>query len=297
MRPLLACNAPENLNTLPYPVFSSEKLDGIRCIIKDGVAYSRTLKPIRNAYIQATLGRPEFNGFDGELVVGDPNASDCMRRTNSGVMSADGEPDFVYWTFDLWNRPGIQYQHALESLIERVSDHPHIKVLHQRICKTSACVEAHERAALDDGYEGLIVRRIDGAYKFGRSTKREGYLLKVKRYRQDEAVIVDYQPWFRNENDPELDALGYTKRSSAREGKVALDMLGALVVEGWHPYSAHERIEFNIGTGFTINERRLLWEMRESLIGKTITYKFFPTGSKDRPRHPVFVSFRDPSDM
>lgn len=79
MKPLLACNAPANLNSLPYPLFASVKLDGIRCVIKDGVALSRTLKPIRNQYIQSLLGRPEFNGLDGELIVGDPAASDCMR--------------------------------------------------------------------------------------------------------------------------------------------------------------------------------------------------------------------------
>lgn len=110
MKPLLACPTPANLNSLPYPLFASEKLDGIRCIIKDGIALSRTLKPIRNRYIQSILGRPELNGLDGELIVGDPAASDCMRKTNSGVMSFDGEPDFAYYVFDIWNRPGIQYK-------------------------------------------------------------------------------------------------------------------------------------------------------------------------------------------
>ena len=297
MRPMLATNVPENLNTLPYPLMASPKLDGIRCIVKDGVALSRTLKPIRNRYIQSLLGRSDLNGFDGELVVGDPNASDCMRVTNSGVMSADGEPAFTYHVFDLWNRPGIQYRHALHQLETIAKGQPNISVLPQRRVHNSSDLEALERHFLDDGYEGLIVRREDGQYKFGRSTKKEGYLLKVKRYRQDEATVVGYEPLYRNENDPELDALGYTKRSTHKDGKVELPLLGALVVEGWHPTLHDIRIAFKIGTGFTLAERERLWTAREDLIGQYVSYKYFPLGSKDRPRHPVFVVFRDKDDL
>lgn len=55
--------------------------------------------------------------------------------------------------------------------------------------------------------------------------------------------------------------------------------------------------EFEVGTGFTLAERDRFWRERESLVGKFVTYKFFPTGSKDRPRHPVFISFREQDDL
>lgn len=300
MRPLLACNAPTNLNSLPYPLFASVKLDGIRCVIKDGVALSRTLKPIRNHYIQSLLGRPEFNGLDGELIVGDPAASDCMRKTNSGVMSFDGEPDFKYYVFDIWNRPGVQYKDALESLYDkpfgtRLANHPNIEVLQQYTVKTSNEVEAIEQSALDDRHEGIILRRPDGTYKYGRSTVKEGFLYKLKRYLQSEAVVIGVEPYQTNNNAAELDALGYTKRSSAKAGKVDLDFLGALKVRGRFQESTD--VTFNIGTGFTMYERELLWKQRESLLGKIVTYKFFSVGSKDKPRHPVFVSFRSEDDL
>ncbi len=293
MRPLLACNAPENLNTLPYPLISSPKLDGIRCLIKDGIAYSRTLKPIRNNYIQSLIGRSEFNGLDGELIVGDPTAPDCMRVTNSGVMSFHGEPDFKFYVFDIWDRPGIQYHEALSDLINRPFSH-YVKNLDQVWCHKTADVEQFEQFVVTAGYEGLILRRPNGLYKYGRSTLKEGYLLKLKRFTQDEAVVIGYEPWQRNENDPEINALGYTQRSHAKDGKVSLPMLGAFIVKGMFQDIL---TTFNIGTGFTIGERALLWEKRNELIGRTVTYKYFPSGSKDCPRHPVFVSFRDPSDV
>lgn len=294
MKPLLACNAPANLNSLPYPLFASVKLDGIRCVIKDGVAFSRTLRPIRNHYIQSLLGRPEFNGFDGELIVGDSAASDCMRKTNSGVMSFDGEPNFKYYVFDIWSRPGIQYKDALETLA-KVANHPNIEVLQQYTVKTPNDVEAIERTALDDGHEGIILRRPDGAYKYGRSTAKEGYLFKLKRYLQEEAVVTGFEPLRHNDNEPTTNALGYTQRSSAQDGKIDLPLLGALIVKG--KFGEYDNVVFNIGTGFTLYEREMLWQNRAGLVGKIVTYKFFPTGSKDKPRHPTFIAFRDEDDM
>ena len=295
MKPLLACSAPENLNSLPYPLFASEKLDGIRCVIKDGIALSRTLKPIRNRYIQSILGRPELNGLDGELIVGDPAASDCMRKTNSGVMSFDGEPDFAYYVFDIWDRRGAKYKDVKGILPSICVKHPKTVALLHRLCHNATDVESYEREALDEGFEGLILRRPDGTYKYGRSTAKEGFLYKLKRYHQDEAAIIGYEALEHNDNIPEINELGYTHRSSSADGKIKLPLLGALVVEG--KFQDFSKVTFNIGTGFTMAERETFWQQRDTLIGQIVTYKVFPTGSKDRPRHPVFVSFRDASDL
>jgi len=289
---MLACNAPEDLNSLFYPLFVSPKLDGIRCLIKDGVAYSRALKPIRNRYIQSILGRPAYNGLDGELIVGDPTANDCMRITNSGVMSIEGEPDFRYYTFDIWNR-SVPYNKVLLQIL--TMELAYVIPLTQRICKRPEAVNACEEDALTAGYEGLILRRPDAPYKFGRSTLREGYLLKLKRYCQEEAIIIGYEPLQHNDNDAEINALGYTQRSSAKDGKVDLPLLGNLIVKGM--FQNQPGVVFSIGTGFTLLERETLWAKRDWLINKIVTYKFFPTGSKDKPRHPVFKSFRDPEDL
>ena len=40
IKPLLACEVP--LEQVKFPVYVSTKLDGIRCLIIDGVAYSRS---------------------------------------------------------------------------------------------------------------------------------------------------------------------------------------------------------------------------------------------------------------
>lgn len=291
LRPMKAIHAPEDLSSLPFPLWTSTKLDGIRCIIKDGVAYSNSLKPIRNRFVQAELGKT-LNGLDGELIVGEPNAWDCMRKTNSGIMSFDGEPDFKFHVFDRWDRVKAPYRDAYYNVLN--IDHPRCEAVPSLPVFDVKGLEGLEKRTLDDGYEGLILRRPDGMYKYGRSTLREGYLIKLKRYHQAEAAIVDTTPLLSNLNPPELNELGYTHRSAAQGGKMEMPLLGALVVKG---FFGGLMTEFEIGTGFTMAERDRFWRERESLIGKFVTYKFFPTGSKDRPRHPVFISFRDEDDL
>lgn len=297
MKPMLACPAPNYLNTLRYPVLVSEKLDGIRCVIKDGVALSRTLKPIRNKYIQSVLGKPCYNGLDGELIIGDPTAKDCMRATNSGVMSIEGTPDFKYFVFDIWDRPGINYKNVVQTLESRrsiYSNNPHITILSQRLCYNADTLTAYEDNALSAGYEGLIVRCPNSYYKFGRATQKEGVFYKLKRFTQDEAVVVGYKPLLKNDNDAAINALGYTQRSAAMSGKIEMPLLGALTLKALHD---GEIVTFDIGTGFTFNERYDLWLERRSLIGKIVTYKYFSVGIKEKPRQPVFVSFRDIDDL
>src|SRR5258707_792756 len=95
-KPMLAGDAPKDIT---FPVMASAKLDGIRCIVVNGVALSRSFKPIPNKHVQKILAEG-FDGLDGELIVGEPGAPDVYSKTNSAVMSQDGTPDFTFYVFD-----------------------------------------------------------------------------------------------------------------------------------------------------------------------------------------------------
>ena len=109
-KPMLAASC-DDIDQLRYPLLATQKIDGIRCLIIDGVAMSRSLKPIPNRYIQSIIGKREYNGLDGELVVGS-----SFQQATSGIMSSDGEPDFTYHVFDLWDRAGATYYDRDEDL-------------------------------------------------------------------------------------------------------------------------------------------------------------------------------------
>jgi DNA ligase-1 len=70
-RPLLAGNFDPKKAKFPY--IATPKIDGIRFLMVDGIALSRTFKPIRNRHIQSLLQQYLPNGIDGELTSGQIN--------------------------------------------------------------------------------------------------------------------------------------------------------------------------------------------------------------------------------
>jgi len=286
MKPMLSHTITDT-TAVRYPVLVSQKLDGIRCLIINGVAVSRNLKPIRNEYVQAIIGMSEYNGLDGELIVGDPFAEDCYRVTSSGVMSKDGEPDFTYYVFDRWNRPSDGFADRLAATQSgcRVKRVPH----HWAYCE--ADLLRIEEVLLAKGAEGVMVRSLDGTYKYGRSTMKEGTLGKLKRFSEDDFLVVDFEERFHNANPATVNALGHTERSMHVENMIGRGDLGALVLE------TSEGKRFTCGTGFDDATRREIWGNKEKYVGRWAKVKHFPIGVKDLPRFPVFMGFRDENDM
>lgn len=286
-KPMLAVDAPTKIS---FPMLASPKLDGIRCTVWGGRAFSRSLKPIPNAFVTDTIRAADLpDVLDGELVVGPAGAEDVYRRTTSGVMSRDGEPNFTFWVFDIV-RQGETAAHRQARLQAIGLTLPAwCRVLPQKLVSSPAELAAFEVDCLAGGFEGVILRHPDGQYKHGRSTVKEGLLLKVKRFVDSEAEIVGVEELMRNGNEAFENELGYTARSTAKEGLVPAGVLGALVCR------AANGVEFKIGTGFTAEMRATLWG--QSLVGKTAKYKHFEVGAKDAPRHPVFLGFRHLEDM
>jgi DNA ligase-1 len=68
--------------------------------------------------------------------------------------------------------------------------------------------------------------------------------------------------------------------------------LGSLLVR-----DLKSKVEFEIGTGFTEQQRVELWLDRMNLRGKLVKYKSQPVGVKDKPRFPVFLGWRDRRDL
>jgi len=283
-KPMLASECTD-LHKLQLPVYISRKLDGIRTLSTDQFV-SRSLKPIRNKYIQS-LFKPEFYGLDGELIVGDPGAKNVFQVSSSGIMSSDGEPDAKYYVFDRWNVDG-----GFSERMPVAMDNPFIVVVEQVLCHTIEEILTLEQKYLAEGMEGIMIRKYDGPYKNGRSSEREGYLLKRKPFADAEAEIIGFEELLHNANDATTNALGRTERSSHKENLVPLDTLGALVVKC-------DKFEetFKIGTGYDHATRKWIWDNRDSLIGKLVKFKYQEIGVKDKPRFPVFLGIRNEEDM
>lgn len=288
-KPLLAGKF--DADKIRFPVLASAKIDGVRCIIINGVAMSRSLKPIPNAYVQKQIGKAKYNGLDGELMVGWIGGKDVYRNTVSAVMSEDGEPNFTFWVFDNCTNPTLPFSKRFES-VQKFDGEKNINVLPHFNIDDHDALDKFEAKQLQRGLEGVILRSYSGHYKYGRSSTNEGILLKLKRFEDSEATILDVEELLSNQNEAKKNALGHTERSSHKDNMVPMGTMGALNVR-----DLKSKVEFSIGTGFDAADREAFWKDRKSMIGKIVKYKYFASGSKDKPRFPVFLGFRDKRDM
>jgi len=279
----------KNMSKLQFPVLASFKLDGIRCVIHNDQPSSRTLKPIPNNFVRDQIWF--YPPFDGELLVGDPTDPTAFNKSTSGMMSHGGEPDFTYWVFDFL-RGDMLHLPFEERLAEakRVIDSGHwsrARLVEHVLIHTPEELMAYEAEAVGLGFEGIMVRAPWGSHKNGRSTANQNLLGKVKRFEDTEGIIIGMKELMHNENEQVCNAVGAAERSTALEGQVPGDTLGALRVS--HP--DYEET-FGIGTGFTAEDRLTLWQSRDSLIGATVKFKHQPSGAKDKPRFPVYLGLR-----
>ena len=283
-KPMLASPFDEAL--LKFPVLASPKLDGVRAIVRDGVVLSRALKPIPNKWVQQRFSHLEH--FDGELIVGASNHPDVLRTTTSGVMRVEGEPDVSFHVFDHVENHARLYTVRYDLLEEDTEIN--VFVVPQHELMNTFELNAFEHEVLAEGYEGVMLRHPDAPYKFGRSTAREGYLLKVKRFHDAEFEIVGFEEEMFNANEATTSELGRTKRSSHKANKIPKGRLGALVLK-------YGDTTVNCGTGFNDAERERIWTERERYLGQFAKIKYFAHGIKDVPKLPSFLGIRDVRDM
>lgn len=315
MQPMLAAKAGA-LSLLRYPVLCTPKLDGIRCLTLEpnhggrvipsastkSLGVSRRLNPIPNQWIMTKLNQECPPGLDGEIMTGETVdgqwVPDKFNDVSSKVMSNDGFPEFRYVVFDYGHNfvinppyPQVPYWKRCRMLEEMELPDFCVKLM-PIMAKNAEELAAYEAACLLDGYEGCMIREPNSPYKLGRSTLKEQHLLKIKRYLDAEAVVLGYYEKLHNANPAERSATGHQERSTHQANMVPTGTLGGLEVR-----DARTNVRFNIGSGFNEAQRTQLWLERESLVGRTLTYRYQPHGVHEKPRFPIFIGWRHPGDL
>lgn len=289
MKPVsIACDD-ATLSKLRYPLLASPKLDGIRAATPNGLPQSNSGKPFPNRALMDLLSQPAFANLDGELIVGDPCAHGVLHRTQSVVMSEDAPLDnLCFYAFDSLQDGGPfalrtpRYRHNM----------PHeLEFLPQSELDSPQAVIQYVEQTLGLGYEGVILRDPAGRYKNGRSTLREGGMLRIKPREDTEATIVGYDFLEINDNAPEVSELGFTKRSSAKSGKIQTNLVGSVRMRDprWPK-------EF----GATVADhamRAYLAELGDGMLGKIGKFSYMPYGSMEAPRQTSFIGLRSPIDL
>lgn len=288
-----------NIDKLEYPLYVSTKLDGVRAYIQDSKVYARSGKLIPNPTIQKLLGLSKLNGIDGELIYGSATDPFVFRNTVSHVMTYDeiDTKDIYFYAFDNFFEPNDPFDDRysdLCALYDSLDDNLKsiIHIVDQEFIQSKDELLATENLYLSQGYEGVMLRKPHGYYKFGRSTVKEGYLLKLKRFNDSEAKIIAIEPLYHNENEATINELGHISRSSNKENLIPMDTMGHLVVE-----DIKTGVQFSIGSGFDEALRKEIWKDKDVYMDTIITYTYFSVGEYEKPRFPIFKGFRNKEDL
>ena len=284
IQPMLASNEEWNLEDLCYPVIVTPKYDGIRAIrYKDGELLTRRQKQIPNLFIRNRI-KTELKDlpglFDMEIICGED-----YHETESAVMSEthEREHDAVAIIFDyigVGQALSTPYHERLNTFSALGFKLDHCMISPDKVINNEQDLLSFVQYIELLGMEGVIVRNPNGPYKQGRCTVKSQFMLKLVRYETDEAMVVGWEPAMEN-----LDT-SCKKRGNLRPKQ----MVGSLqCVNSRWPKG------FSVGSGWSHEVAKSWYNNRDLILGKTIKFKFKPYGTKDAPRQPVWLGFRDRS--
>jgi len=302
--PMLFPNESVSYDQITKPMMASNKLDGMRCIFKNGKMLSRQFKEIQNKQLNErfqSLKEVTKDGkyiFDGELYSHELNFQEIMHYCRTDDLKDDPLPESInFYCFDvLYNmentRPAIERYADLvdfhHDLIDKQAtlnrwDFSHFIILEQRTVSTPEEVKQMFEEAIAAGFEGLILKAPDSEYKYGRISIASGDGAKFKPYQTFDAKIIGVEQ--ATKVDPTVERkvgeLGYHKTSQKKGDRILIEKASAFRV----PYDGKE---VKVSLGLSDSEKEEIWQNRDKYVGKWIEYSAMLVGAKDLPRHPVF---------
>lgn len=245
-----------------FPIFAGPKYDGVRGILHNEYGLiSRASKRIPNLHIRSILEESNIHFVDGEILTYTNGKLDDFNTTQSKVMTGEGYPDFKIIIFDDFEFPQLGYKDRLDNAAKKISGKPYFELAAHKLIHNMAELIAYENYCASMS-EGMVVRKIEAAYKFGKSTLKELALVKIKRFSDDEGVI-----------------------HAIAQITNGLPMVGAFTVI-W------KKKVFQIGNGWNDKLATEMWRDRHNLIGKTVTFKYQGVGTNGLPRFSSFLGIR-----
>ena len=307
LKPLKGCQYSELASHPSDPHGLSFKIDGIRAMIYgDCQARSTTGKLLPNEHLQREfkLISSFSEGLDGEIVVGEPNDPNVFQASSSFTMSKANEADFHFYVFDDFSEPDLPFHVRYANYKRRVKGinaalvqagcRPFLKSVEYVNIESDDQYLAMKRLASEKGYEGLYGKLWQAPYKHGRSTPKQGWVWKDKPWADEEGIVIGVEEMMHNANEAKVNDLGYTTRSTAKDGLVPSGFAGALVVV--NPKYGNNKFRVSLGS-VTMDERKRLWDSRDTLTSSIVKYKFFDFGVVNVPRSAIFCDFRPEIDV
>lgn len=193
--PILAHKFSEQENKIKYPALAQPKLDGHRCTSQydDGevTMWSRTRKPIVTIpHIVQTLENCGLvDRFDGELYNHDYRENfEKLTSLITPDEPKEGHEVIQYHVYDLALPNLTNYErYLILKNWRKVFENSPVHIVETRIVNNKEELMQTYEDFMEQGYEGAIVRNMDGKYVY----KRSYNLQKIKIFDDDEFRIVD----------------------------------------------------------------------------------------------------------
>jgi len=268
---------------IKYPVRVEAKLDGLRCIaVKHNgevSMFTRSGTPLDTLpRIKAAIESIPLDNFvlDGEAM------ADSWEDSASVMMSSKTKKDdsnILYHAFDLvwftdWQAQSTSLTYAerlaiLEPVIHTCGKESPFRLVKSKTCSNETELRAFYSECLDDGYEGVMLKDIEAAYKW----KRSAAILKMKPVATEEGVAIG---WY--------EANKGTKREGFFGGFNVLTPNGVIT---------------KVGGGYSdCLKKKIHDDGPDSYIGKVIEVEHQPPFTPDgKLRFPVFSRFRPAEDV
>lgn len=247
--------------------YMSRKLDGIRCIaIFDADSkvkfYSRAGNEFQTLSVLAadleTLGLKN-QVIDGEICLVDENGKEDFQ----GIIKQIGRKDHtiqnpMYLMFDILTLDDFLSGTSTETFgarngrlfwLDNDNDLKYATHLSQLRVTSDEDVQNYMDTARREGWEGLMLRK-DSIY----IGKRSNEILKVKEMHDAEYVVIDVET--------------AVQRVIINGAEVEELMLKNAIIE-------HRGNRVQVGSGFSLEQRRFFRDNPQELIGKTITVQYF----------------------
>lgn len=298
-KPFLAPNEKTDLSLVQYPLLASTKLDGIRVLFIDGKIVSRSLKPIQNKQLRERFESlrkysEEHNVIlDGEIF--SPELT--FQQITHFVMTQDLEGEELPTSLKFYAFDMIKQMDLAESFHSRYNNLERLHIdgiqdiavrVDQKLVNSKEEVNKLFENALETGLEGLILKDPTGRYKCGRATLKEGLIYKVKPWDTFDAKIatVIQSTEVRQGAEKKTNELGRSVTSKKKDDRVLIEKASAFLVY-------YNELPLKVTLAMTDEEKEEVWKNQNSYFGRTIEYKGMLVGSKDVPRHPIFLRFID----
>lgn len=253
--------------------YASRKLDGVRTVALIDANGNITIKSRSGKeYLTLDLIKEQLKTLnlrnvviDGECCLLNPDGTDNfqgmmkeIRKKNHTVQNA------AYRCFDILSLDDFyrgttttKFSDRIENLRNTIAGKlPNVDMIEQRLITSWDDVDNFQKEALDNDWEGLVLRKND-IYK----GKRSNDLIKVKQFNECEVVIKDIEVGpFR--------VINYRPDGSSYEATE--QVVTNLIAE-------YEGYPLSIGSGLSLESRRLFKSQPSLIIGKTVTVKYFET--------------------